>query len=144
MATYELTYPSESASEDRMLDEVQALLAGHDVAGRCRQRFLLAVSEAFTNALVHGNRLEAGKSVKLRLDINPHRLSADIVDEGSEGLQRVRERRPASVLSESGRGVNLMEHVTSGLRFATTEKGGLRVSLSIDIVKEKEVSKYPS
>lgn len=138
MPHYEHTYPSVSDSEDQMLDEVMVILETNRVAEELCNHILLAVSEAFTNALVHGNRRDPGKEIKLILHINESDLSADIIDQGQGGLERIEHRRPASVLSECGRGVDLMRHYAGDLRFTEMPDGGLKVTLKFDLTRAKE------
>lgn len=48
-------YPSVLASEEKLILELEELLQSLGVSARICQRFLLVVSEAFTNAVIHGN-----------------------------------------------------------------------------------------
>ena len=142
MPMYEFTYPSAVASEDKMLDEVATVLQANGIPENTRNWFMLAVSEAFTNALVHGNERNPNKVIKLVIFINHGVLTADIIDEGQGGLAKIKRRQPPTVLSEGGRGVDLMRHYASAVRFTETESGGLKVSLRFDQMKENEVERY--
>ncbi|MFH1374469.1 MAG: ATP-binding protein [bacterium] len=138
MPHYEHTYPSVSDSEDQMLDEVMVILETNRITDELRNHILLAVSEAFTNALVHGNRRDPHKEIKLILHINENDLSADIIDQGQDGLERIENRQPASVLSEGGRGVDIMQHYAADLRFTETPDSGLKVTLKFELTETKE------
>jgi serine/threonine-protein kinase RsbW len=142
MPKYEFTYPSVGASEEKMLDDVLTVLRQNRVDKDIQDGFLLTVSEAFTNALVHGNKRNPRKSVKMVIDINNEALAADITDEGRNGLDRIKRRRPPNVFSEGGRGVDLVEHYASEVEFAETEKGGLKVSIRFDLAKKKKTRSY--
>lgn len=142
MPKYEFTYSSAVASEDRMLDELATVLHINGIPEDQQNWFMLAVSEAFTNALVHGNERNPRKTIKLVIFINNCLLSADIIDEGQGGLAKIKRRQPPTVLSESGRGVDLMRHYASAVRFTETESGGLKVSLRFDQMKENEIERY--
>lgn len=142
MPTYEFAYSSTVASEEKMLDDLAAVLQANSTPEDLRNRFMLAVSEAFINALVHGNERNPRKTIKLLISVNDRLLTADIIDEGQAGLARIKRRRSASVLSEAGRGVDLMRHCASAVRFTETESGGLKVSLRFDQTKENEVERY--
>ena len=142
MPTYEFAYSSTVASEEKMLDDLAAVLQANSTPEDLRNRFMLAVSEAFINALVHGNERNPRKTIKLLISVNDWLLTADIIDEGQAGLARIERRRSASVLSEAGRGVDLMRHCASAVRFTETESGGLKVSLRFDQTKENEVERY--
>jgi anti-sigma regulatory factor (Ser/Thr protein kinase) len=142
MPKYEFTYPSVGASEEKMLDDVLGILHRNRVSKELQSSFLLAVSEAFTNALVHGNKRNPRKFVKLVIDINNKALAADITDEGRNGLDRIRRRRPPDVYSEGGRGVDLIEYYASEVGFTKTEKGGLKVTVRFNLVKTKKTRSY--
>ncbi|TET94590.1 MAG: ATP-binding protein [Candidatus Zixiibacteriota bacterium] len=142
MPMYEFTYPSTVASEDKMLDELATVLQANGIPKNTRNWFMLAVSEAFTNALVHGNKRNPRKTIKLVLFINNGLLAADIIDEGQGGLAKIKRRKPPTMLSEGGRGVDLMRHYASAVGFSETESGGLKVSLRFDQMKENEIERY--
>ncbi len=142
MPKYEFTYSSAVASEDKMLDELATVLHINGIPEDLQNWFMLAVSEAFTNALVHGNKLNPHKAIKLALNINEGLLTADIIDEGQGGLAKIKRRQPPTVLSEGGRGVDLMRYYASAVRFTETEGGGLKVSLRFDLMKEYEIERY--
>ncbi len=122
-----------------MLDDMLEVLRANCIPEDTLNRFTLAVSEAFTNALVHGNEYDPNKSIKLILDVNSSHLAADIIDEGVGGINKVRHRRSPAILSEGGRGVDLMAHYAGVLRFTETEGGGLKVSIRLDWKKKNEV-----
>ncbi len=128
MPRYAFDYPSRSDSEARAMDDLFGLLEEHQIPHELRQHFALAVSEAFTNALVHGNRRQAEKIIHLEVEINDDLLSADITDEGSGGLDRIANRSTAGLLAEGGRGIDLIRHYTDA-SFSETPNGGLRVTI---------------
>ncbi|MFQ6009198.1 MAG: ATP-binding protein [Candidatus Zixiibacteriota bacterium] len=136
MPKYEFRYPSVDASEEKMLDDVLAVLVQNGVDKDLQDGFLLAVSEAFTNALIHGNQLKPDRTIKVLVDINNETLLADIIDEGQGGLDKIKHRRPPTLFSEGGRGVDLMKYYASDVKFTETEMGGLRVSIRFDAKKK--------
>ncbi len=139
MPRYELTYPSRTASEGEMYEQVLGLLRKHGLSPHVENRIMLAISEAFTNALVHGNRREAKKEIKLIININEKEVTADVMDEGEGGLERINRRLPPTVHSEGGRGIDLIRHYSDDVRFEEKEQGGLRVSMRFDVQKKNSV-----
>ena len=123
-------YPSKIESEDRMLTALASFLEESNVDQGCTQAIMLAVSEAFTNAMIHGNCSQPFKKVKVTIDINDLRITADILDDGIGGLERIENRREAGELAENGRGIGLIEHYASEVIFSSLESGGLKVSLT--------------
>jgi len=132
MVHFERQYQSVPESEEVMLDDLKKVLVSAAVRDPLRFRFMLAVSEAFTNALVHGNGKDPSKRVFLVVDINSERLLADVSDEGKRGLEAIPGRRPADLLAENGRGIPLIRHYAQEVKFAETGTGGLKVCLRFD------------
>jgi anti-sigma regulatory factor (Ser/Thr protein kinase) len=129
MALYEFTYPSVLESEGAMLKNLIGVLDEHKVTGFSKHSILVVISEAFTNALVHGNGLDPKKRIKIVIEINKNEITADIIDEGQHGLRKIEKRRPSHQWAEGGRGISIIGHYASSVDFQETEKGGLRVSI---------------
>lgn len=135
---YTFSFPSQMSSEERLLDQIVACLEKHGIRPAIRQPILLMISEAFTNAMVHGNRLDPTKNVVVELEVNDSEIAADILDEGHDGMQRIEKHSPGGLLAEGGRGLELIRHYASRLDIAETDWGGLRVSLAYSLLgKEK-------
>jgi serine/threonine-protein kinase RsbW len=137
METYNLIYPSSAESEAEMLDALESLIRREGIGKPLAFNFMLAVSEAFTNALIHGNRMDPRKQITIRVRVTEMDIFADITDEGQRGLESVRERRPSEELSENGRGIALIHHYARDVEFSETETGGLKVSIHFDRKRNK-------
>jgi len=122
-----------------MLDDLITVLREHEVQEALFNRICVAVSEAFTNAMVHGNRRDSGKIINVELEVNKSSVVADITDEGTGGIERIKTRRPANTMSEGGRGIDLIQHYASKVSFDNTNSGGLKVSISFDRNRENIV-----
>ncbi len=139
MAHYAFTYFSVTDSEEQLLDDLAKVLETGGVSQNVQRGFLLAVCEAFTNALLHGNKSNPERLISVVLDVNELAISADITDEGKGGLERIRNRKHRGLLAEGGRGIGLIEHFADSVNFAETEKGGLKVTISISRA-EKQIT----
>ena len=128
----ELEYPSVLASEAKLSERLDEILFGNHLTDDERQAFTLAISEAFTNALLHGNEMDPEKSIKISVRINESTLRADIIDQGQDGLKKVSQRRRADLLDDGGRGIGLIEHYATNVQFEQTVDGGLKVSITIE------------
>lgn len=135
MATYEFEYISVAESEGQMMDDLTDVLGRHRLPPDIAQPVMLAVSEAFTNALTHGNRYDAGKVIRIELSVNENRLIADITDQGHGGLSRVAAHRPPGPMAESGRGISLIRHYSNRVELTETPTGGLHVHIEFDLKK---------
>jgi serine/threonine-protein kinase RsbW len=100
---------------DQLLDQLQrANWSEHDIFG-----VHLAVEEALVNAILHGNRLDKSKQVRIVFRLFEQRLRIEIADEGS-GFDPG--RLPDPTASENlerpcGRGVLLMRNFMSLVEF---------------------------
>ncbi|MEM6334383.1 MAG: ATP-binding protein [Planctomycetota bacterium] len=99
---------------DRVPVVVEAIVGAVSEAGgyseRCVFAVRLAVDEAVTNAIRHGNGQDPDKSVTVEYEVGADRLSVSICDEGSgfkpEELPDPTE--PENLIRTHGRGVMLM------------------------------------
>lgn len=128
-----------------MLDDLERILEENEVEIEAGRRFMLIVSEAFNNAMIHGNRMDAKKQIKLSLSINGTRLRADIVDQGVQGLSAIRNKLPCDTLAENGRGIDLIRHYADEVDFAEDAEGNLRTTVKIFRVEINKATKdYPN
>ena len=85
---------------------------------------MIALTEAVNNAINHGNKRDASKSVVVIAELrNPFLLEISVEDEG-EGFHYLDvpdPTLPENVLSESGRGIFIMREITDN--FSYNERG---------------------
>ena len=82
-------------------------------------RLMLSVSEAATNAIVHGNKLDLSKKVMIQAKANTTILTFTITNEGN-GFDPEDIANPVdeeNLLNTSGRGVFLMREYTDEIEF---------------------------
>ena len=133
MARYAFTYPAMTESEEQMLDDLGRVLGSAPISKDRQRGFVLAVCEAFTNALLHGNGSNPDKLIRVGLEVNEMGVSADITDEGKGGLEKIMHRRDRGLLAEGGRGIDLIHHFADAVDFTETEKGGLTVTIFVSL-----------
>jgi len=135
-------YQSVLESEERMYIEIKDYLTASDIPEPILRKALLAISEAFTNALIHGNRKDPGKNITIVIAINNNRLTADITDEGKGEESAAFLRQPPGLWQEGGRGIDIMEKLADKATIIKCrETGGLRVSLEFEIERQKSQAK---
>jgi anti-sigma regulatory factor (Ser/Thr protein kinase) len=79
----------------------------------------LTVDELFLNAVIHGNKDDASKSVAIKVDLDDEKITITITDQG-EGFdwQRVLDRNtPADLENEGGRGIFLVKHYVDSIHY---------------------------
>ncbi|MCX7605796.1 MAG: ATP-binding protein [Bacteroidia bacterium] len=100
--------------------------------------FIVAVTEALSNAILHGNRQDPQKQVRIRFryvssSIRPGgKLLVEVRDEGT-GFDPSSLPDPTeedNLLRESGRGIFLMRNLADGIEF---KEGGRCVELRFDL-----------
>ncbi len=88
----------------------------------------MAVDEALSNAIVHGNRSDENLKVRVRIYISSHRMHVQIEDEGEgffpEELSDPTERE--NLYKGSGRGIFLLKELMDSVEF---KKGGRLIEL---------------
>ncbi|MGA2080327.1 MAG: PAS domain S-box protein [Holophaga sp.] len=119
-----LVLPSLAASMDLADRELDALLARHPQGrqlGRQKRFDLkLALYEALSNAMEHGNGSDPGKRVALACLLAETDARVRVVDEGP-GFNLEAFVRPEAIDSERSRGVAILRAVTRGLRMCGGE-----------------------
>ncbi len=126
--TDEFTVPSRIGAGHEVLEQVLDQLREHgwiehDVFG-----VHLAMEEALTNAIRHGNRLDDSKNVQVRCQLSTDFLSVSIVDEGP-GFDPSKVPDPTSpdqLDVPSGRGIMLMRSFMTRVEYNSV---GNRVTL---------------
>lgn len=137
MADYQFTYPSECEMADHALDDLLSVLAECSVEKELIQGLSLAVSEAFTNAIVHGNKEDPNKNIHMILRVMENEVIADIIDHGMGGVDQIMAKKPATAMDEGGRGVDLIRHYADSSCLEETEDGGLKVSMVFNRKRQK-------
>jgi len=86
---------------------------------------LLAVTEATTNAIIHANKCDPTKLVKIHAQIEDSKLLIKIKDEG-KGFDPTKlpdPTQPENLLKDSGRGVFLMKVYMDEVKYNVTPSG---------------------
>lgn len=86
----------------------------------------VAFEEALRNAMIHGNRMDPEKMVRVEAELEDNRVVICVEDEG-EGFDHTGLPDPTlneNILRESGRGVYMMNHLMDSVVY---ESGGKKV-----------------
>jgi len=92
----------------------------------------MAVREAITNAMVHGNKEDEAKTVEVTLNCLGHELEIQVRDQG-EGFDPTSipdPTDPANVLKTSGRGIFLMRTFMDEVQWSMRPEGGTTVRMT--------------
>jgi serine/threonine-protein kinase RsbW len=92
----------------------------------------MAVREAITNAMVHGNKEDEAKTVEVTLNCLGHELEIEVKDQG-EGFDPTSipdPTDPANILKTSGRGIFLMRTFMDDVQWSMRPEGGTTVRMT--------------
>jgi len=126
-------YPSVLESEGQMYQEVKGVLSSSGIPDAMMYKILLVISEAFTNAMIHGNKYDPDKMIEISIVVNNKDIIADIIDEGQGDIENLRSRKPPELMQEGGRGVDLIESIADRVNISRSPyTSGLQVSMVFD------------
>jgi anti-sigma regulatory factor (Ser/Thr protein kinase) len=121
---------SARAAVPRTVERILESVAGAGLAESQTSNLAIALSEALANAAIHGNQLDANRSVTISVRTAVGEATIDIRD-GGRGFDHSGVRDPtneAHVLMPGGRGVFLMRHLVDSLEY---NRSGNRVRLVV-------------
>jgi serine/threonine-protein kinase RsbW len=133
-ATWYLDLPSERNAIVHVEPFLRGIRGLHVLGERRFHDFVVAITEAVNNAIIHGNQLDANKDVRLEVLVLSQAVIAMVHDRGSGfDPQAVPDPRlPENLYSEGGRGVFLIRHLADEVTFHH-EPGGMRVEIRYDL-----------
>ena len=109
--------PESLGQVEKIIDDLRAT---YDVSEDMFGNMLVAVTEAVTNAIYHGNKSDPAKKVNIQYQLKNNNLSFVIADEGAgfDYYNLPDPTAPENLEKECGRGIFLMKHLTDQLIFA--------------------------
>jgi len=122
-------YRKEIFSDPELMPEVEQFVL--DVAeeiGLNENKFnniSLAVAEAISNSIKHGNKNDKNKKVFIKIEVKNDQMIVTLKDEGTgfDPNTIPDPTKPENILKESGRGVHIMRSLLDDLRFNFTPNG---------------------
>jgi serine/threonine-protein kinase RsbW len=85
----------------------------------------LAVAEAISNSMKHGNKNDKSKRVFIKIAVDDEKMIVTLKDEGKGfDLATIPDpTKPENILKDSGRGVHIMRSLLDDLRYNFTPEG---------------------
>ena len=124
----QLVMASEHLQLERVVELAEEFVSAHETDEDFIYRVVLLTSEAFTNAIEHGNHLDPEKKVKVEFCAEPDRIEVWIEDQGM-GFAREKVADPLhsdNLFEESGRGLYLIEMMADEVKY---ENDGRRIGM---------------
>lgn len=127
-----IDFPSDVSSLKKFEKFLNELRDKYEISDEDFYRIYLTSSEAFINALFHGNKLEAVKRIWVKFKVFKKSFEIEIQDEG-EGFEPESIPDPTAnenLLKESGRGIYIIKAFSDGVKFLKTQRG-MKVKIKI-------------
>jgi serine/threonine-protein kinase RsbW len=132
LATTELRFPSRVEAVDQAAASVSEFLSRAGVGEDVLFGIDMAVREAVTNAVSHGNKLDETKVVEVGLKSSPGSFEITVHDQGP-GFNPNDIPDPTkdeNLLKASGRGIFFMRNFMDEVEWSTDPKGGTIVRMT--------------
>jgi len=115
----EVVIPSDPSRARQVQDDVEQALKAHHFEDKDVFGIRLALEEAIVNAIKHGNQLDLAKRVYIKYHVSRDRFEIHIKDEGPgfNPADVPDPMAPENLERECGRGLLLMKHYMSEVRF---------------------------
>ena len=118
--SYQLLLQSTFEESERIPDFVNELQVDCQLMEETAAKLMLLLSEAVTNAIVHGNKEEVVKTVEINIEITPQSVISTVSDEG-EGFEpddiTVNPLDEENLLNEGGRGIFLLNELSDQIDY---------------------------
>ena len=117
--SYSLNLPSTFEEVEKIPDFCDEISEECGIDEGPAETFKLILSEAVTNAIVHGNKEDTGKQVQVDVKVTSGHMSARVKDEG-EGFDLNEKKDPLreeNLLDTGGRGIFLIEQFADEMEF---------------------------
>lgn len=129
--TFRLSLNSTYEESEKVPDFVTDIQKKSQLEEDATGNLMLLLSEAVTNAIVHGNKLDENKTVEVEVQINSETIISTVKDYG-EGFDPQTANDPLkeeNLLKDSGRGIFLIEEISDSVDYLDN---GTKIRFSIN------------
>src|ERR1700730_1960507 len=129
--TTELTLPSRIEAVNEAAAAVARVLGDLGVSEQLVFGIDMAVREAVTNAVIHGNKQDGSKQVRVAIKSSPEAIEISVHDEGT-GFNPAEVPDPTAtenIMKTSGRGIFFMRNFVDEVEWLNPPEGGTTVRL---------------
>ena len=130
--TFTLIINSRFEESEKVIDFADTIRDECSLDEEKSETFKLVLSEAVTNAIVHGNKEDEKKTVDISVNVTGESITADVIDQGS-GFNPEEKKNPVkekNLLDTSGRGIFLMRQFADHVEF---KKNGRHLHFRVDL-----------
>ena len=133
----QFSIPSDFSHMTEVVDKTEEICRKFHFPNEEMQNLVVSVSEALSNAIVHGNKQDPEKNVSIKFSISDAKMSIAIKDEG-DGFNLKKIPNPLkteNITKESGRGIFLLKELMDDVLFDFTSNG-TEVTITKNIKKD--------
>lgn len=123
---YQLSLNSTYGEAESIPEFVESLQKETDLEEDSSGKLMLLLSEAVTNAIVHGNNEDPSKRVEVEIKIEPDLIVTTVEDEGEGYDPSQASDNPLNeenLLKEGGRGIFLIEEISDKMEYFNEGRG---------------------
>ena len=122
---YSLTISSERSSIENAVTLAEKVATEMNLIDEESDNLAISVSEAVANAIIHGNKLDKNKKVKISIFVKNNRVTVKVKDQGSgfEPKKLKNPIEPENISKEFGRGVFILRNLMDTVDFNFTKSG---------------------
>ena len=117
--TFRLSLQSTYEESEKVPDFVTEIQEKSQLKDDTTGNLMLLLSEAVTNAIVHGNNLDESKTVEVEVQVNSNKIISTVKDQG-DGFNPQATNNPLkeeNLLKESGRGIFLIREISDSMDY---------------------------
>ncbi len=117
---FRLSLKSTYEESERVPDFVSDIQEKANLDEDTTANLMLLLSEAATNAIVHGNKLDQDKKVAIEVVIKPDKVVSTVHDEG-EGFEPEDTKNPLAeenLMKAGGRGIFLINEISDSVNYS--------------------------
>ncbi len=129
--TREFTYSSVLGNLERLYFDLGQVLADTKLDVNTVNSIKVAVSEAFTNAIIHAHKRDRKKKVRVITKLNKKQFIADIQDHGAgfSGSQHLNRDLGRNPMAESGRGLAIINKLADSVEINSLPDQGTSIKM---------------
>lgn len=131
LETTELRFPSRIEAVGEAAAAISEFMTRHGISEEVAFGVDMAIREAVTNAVLHGNKLDKEKLVEIKLRSTPKSFEITVVDQGNGFYPNdvPDPTKEENLLKTSGRGIFFMRNFMDEVDWSTAANGGTKVRM---------------
>jgi anti-sigma regulatory factor (Ser/Thr protein kinase) len=126
------TFPSDQRQFGNLYRAIDSVGRQLEMSVEEQFRFAVCITEAYTNAFLHGNQQDPNKSILVRISWDEQTVRVDIEDEGRATVDQIdldKASPCAPMGNTTGRGIGIMKKYADRIKIEQRQEGGIRVSI---------------